>query len=95
MYGEKGSFGSDVVDVDIFLLVATDVAVLVEFDIVVDVFVAVTAVFVSLLFSAQVSFSTYVSVSLILACSGNSPYAFKLLASSALYLRMTSPFSSW
>ena len=37
----------------------------------------------------------YVSVSLILALSGNSPYAFKLLASSALYLSMTSPFSSW
>ncbi|KAH0294617.1 hypothetical protein KCU62_g217, partial [Aureobasidium sp. EXF-3399] len=36
----------------------------------------------------------YVSVSLILADSGSSPYAFKLRASSALYLRMTSPFSS-
>lgn len=38
---------------------------------------------------------TYVSVSLIFALSGNSPYAFKLLASSALYFNMTSPFSSW
>ena len=39
--------------------------------------------------------STYVSVSLIFAVSGSSPYAFRLLASSALYLSMTSPFSSW
>lgn len=38
---------------------------------------------------------TYVSVSLILALSGSSPYAFRLRASSALYLRITSPFSSW
>lgn len=33
-------------------------------------------------------------VSLIFALSGSSPYAFKLLASSALYFNNTSPFSS-
>merc|ERR1712093_186595 len=37
----------------------------------------------------------YVSVSLIFALSGSSPYAFRERASSALYLRITSPFSSW
>ena len=37
----------------------------------------------------------YVSVSLILAVSGNSPYAFKFLASSAVYFKMTSPLASW
>lgn len=37
----------------------------------------------------------YVSVSLILADSGSSPYDLRARASSALYLRMTSPLSSW
>lgn len=98
---QRPSSTSDLINIDV-LVVTAIVSVLVKLDIVIHTLMAVSEdnkLSVSFLLQShrtkRLRGSTYVSVSLIFAVSGNSPYAFRLLASSALYFNMTSPFSSW
>lgn len=85
----------DLINIDILVITAV-VPVFVELNIVIHALMTIPReAHVSIAFSDTHKASTYVSVSLIFAVSGSSPYAFRLLASSALYLSMTSPFSSW
>ena len=93
----------DLINIDILVITAV-VSILVEFDVVIHTLVTVSITpTVSLHLPKTPPHPkphtksrnyTYVSVSLIFAVSGSSPYAFKLLASSALYFNITSPFSS-